>query len=412
MGGGGLLQIVAKGVQDIYLTYAPQITYWKIVYRRYTDFAIECMEQTFQNQTAFGRRLTCCIQRNADLISGGYFVFCLPAIEADTSAGATQVHWVNSIGHAIINQIQITIGGQCIDTQYGEWMEVWEELTNTFELTFAELVGKRYTVAQLVDDAKNEIIYYTPLQFWWCRNPGLALPLISLQYHDVKIEVETRPLQQLWCSLGNGNATPLIRGQGRAISDGDLRASLYINYVYLDGEERARFAQSSHEYLITQVQTTGACPAVGGSSQSTHKFQLNFNHPVKELIWTVEQQCHRDNKVFFNYEGRDGQDPVVQVDLQLNGHPRFQTREGKYFRTVLPYEVHTRIPEKHIYIYPFCLDAERAQPNGSANFSRIDNAFLNLSLQQALGEVLVTVWAINYNVLRIMAGMGGVAYSN
>lgn len=181
MSGGGLTQVASKGVQDVYLTYAPQVTFFKIVYRRYTDFAVECMEQSFQNQTSFGRRLTSCIQRNADLISGGYFVFTLPAIEADVTSGAHDVHWVNSIGHAIINQVQITIGGQCIDTQYGEWMEVWEELTNTYEHDFAELVGKRYTIAQLIEDAKNELIYYVPLQFWWCRNPGLALPLIALQ---------------------------------------------------------------------------------------------------------------------------------------------------------------------------------------------------------------------------------------
>lgn len=407
-----LIQMAAKGVQDIFLTYAAQITFFKLVYRRYTDFAVECMEQTFQNQTAFGRRLSCCIQRNADLISGGYFVFTLPAIEADSSNGSHAVHWVNSIGHAIINQVQITIGGQCIDTQYGEFMEVWEELSNTFELDFAELVGKRYTVAQLIDDAKNETIYYVPLQFWWCRNPGLALPLISLQYHDVKIELDTRPLSQLWVSHGNANATPLVRGLGRTLSDSDLKASMYINYVFLDGEERARFAQSSHEYLITEVQTTGAIPQVGTGAQSTARIQLNFNHPVKELIWTVEQACNREAKTLFNYEGRDGQDPVVQVDLQLNGHPRFQPREGKYFRTVLPYEVHTRIPQKHIYIYPFGLDSERPQPNGSCNFSRIDNAFLNLTLQSAIGEVYITVYAIAYNVLRIMAGMGGKAFSN
>lgn len=416
MAGGTLVQIAARGTQNIHLDVNPEITYFKIAFQRYSPFAVECMEQHFNGQCSFGRRLQSCISRNGDLISNTYFVFTLPAIEADCSAGATDVHWVNEVGYAIINQVQLTIGGQCIDTQYGEFMALWEELTNTHEHDLSEFVGKRYTVSQLIDDAKNEQLFYVPLNFWFCKNPGLALPLISLQYHDVKIEVETRPLNQLWVSNGPTyaarNATPLVKGQQRTICDSDLRASLYVNFVYLDGEERAKFAGSSHEYLITQVQTTGACPLVGSSSQSQLKVPLNFNHPTREIIWTVQQQCHRDAKNLFNYEGRDGQDPVVAVDLQLNGHPRFQMREGKYFRTIQPLEHHTKVPGRHIYVYGFDLDSERGQPNGSLNFSRIDNAYLHLSLQDAIGEVLVTVFARNYNVLRLMAGMGGLAFSN
>lgn len=408
---GALTQMVALGVQDAYLTLAPQITYFKVVYRRYSNFAIECIEQNFQGACAFGRQLTSCISRNADLISNTYFVFSVPAIEPDSSSGSTAVHWVNELGYAIINKALVTIGGQCIDTQYGEFMALWEELTNTYELDLAEFVGKRYTTAQLIDDAKNEQLFYVPLNFWFCRNPGLALPLISLQYHDVKIEIHTKNLNELWVSQGNPRATPLVQGQGRTLTDTDLRASLYVNYIFLDGEERARFAQSSSEYLITQVQTSGQCPVFGGST-GTYKVQLNFNHPVKEIIWVVQQQCLRDAKNLFNYEGRYGQDPVCCVALKLNNHDRFQQREGKYFRTIVPWEIHTRVPQKHIYAYGFCLDAERTQPNGTLNFSRIDNAFLDLTLQEALGEALITVYAINYNVLRIMAGMGGLAYAN
>lgn len=402
MVGAALIQLVALGIQDIYLTGNPQITFWKIVYRRYTHFARELIELNFNGQVGFGKQLTATISRNGDLIGNTYFVFRLPAIEPNTAQGSCGAYWSNSIGHVLLQKIDFLIGGQVIDTQYGEWMEIWNELSETFEHDYSELTGKRYTVQQLKQDASQNRTYYVPLQFWYCKNPGLALPLIALQYHEVKIQISTRPLDQCWVSEGNPNARPLRRGANCQITENDLEASLYVQYVYLDGEERARFAQSSHEYLITQLQTSGPCSSAL-SGVGTQQIPLNFNHPVKEIQFTVIQECNIAQKNYFDYSGLNGEDPVLVVDLKLNNHSRFCPREGRWFRLGEPLEQHTRIPQKHIYSYGFGLDSEKMQPNGTLNFSRIDNAVLLLTLQRNLGLVCSTVWGLNYNVLRILA---------
>jgi len=402
MVGAALIQLVALGIQDIYLTGNPQITFWKVIYRRYTHFARELIELQFTGQVGFGKQLTATISRNGDLIGNTYFVFRLPAIEPNTAQGSCGVYWSNAIGHVLLQKVDFLIGGQVIDSQYGEWMEIWNELSETFEHDYSELTGKRYTVQQLKQDAAQNRTYYVPLQFWYCKNPGLALPLIALQYHEVKIQVHTRPLDQCWVSEGNPLARPLKRGANCQINDNDLEASLYVQYVYLDGEERARFAQSSHEYLITQLQTSGPCSsALAGVGAA--QVPLNFNHPVKEIEFTVQQECKIQEKNYFDYSGLNGDDPVLVVDLKLNNHSRFCPREGRWFRLGEPLEQHTRIPDKHIYSYGFGLDAEKMQPNGTLNFSRIDNAVLILTLQRNIGIVCIQVWALNYNVLRILA---------
>src|SRR3990170_4592607 len=196
MVGAALIQLVALGIQDIYLTGNPQITFFKIVYRRYTMFARELIELQFNGQVGFGKQLTATISRNGDLIGNTYFVFRLPAIEANTAQGSCGVYLSNAIGHVLLQEVDFLIGGQVIDKQYGEWMEIWNELSETFEHDYSELTGKRYTVGQLKLDASQNRTYYVPLQFWYCKNPGLALPLIALQYHEVKIQVHTRPLDQ------------------------------------------------------------------------------------------------------------------------------------------------------------------------------------------------------------------------
>lgn len=413
MAGEGLLQLVANGIQDIHLTSDPQITFWKSVYKRYTNFARELIVQTFSGQVGFGRQMQAVVSRNGDLINQVYFAFELPAIEADVNNGSTEVYWTNCIGHAIIQEIEVQIGGQTIDKQYGEWMAIWHELCCA-HVEFSELTGRRYTVKQLVQDSQSRRQFYTPLRFWFCMAPGLALPLIALQFHEVKIQVWTRPLSQLFVSLGNPEAVPLLKGTNNRLGSQDLlNAELYVQYVYLDGPERARFASSSHEYLISQLQFINQTfGAGGGNGLCNVRVNLTFNHPVTELQWVVQQECHRMNNNWFNYEGLDGQDPIVSVDLRLNNHSRFEPREAKYFRTIEPLEHHTNVPDKHIYTYAFGLDSEKQQPSGTTNFSRIDNACLDLQLQAGLGPICVSVYAINKNVLRVLAGMAGVAYSN
>ena len=441
--GGGLMQLVAYGAQDIYLTGNPQITFFKVVYRRHTNFAVESIEQTFNGQADFNKRVTATISRTGDLLQQMYLEVVLPA------TGGTSVEWCYGVGNALVKQAEIEIGGQLIDRQYGDWMNIWTELTVPAGKRdgYDNMVGNTLTASteQVGELSATATQYrlYVPFQFWFNRNPGLALPLIALQYHEVKLNLELRQLADLiqgWSVTGTGSLSV---------------CKLYVDYVYLDTDERRRFAQVSHEYLIEQVQFTGSETIPSGGAGSKN-ITLNFNHPVKELIWvhttanhaaaaTVNTGNNPYGSNWFNYSGSDatGVDSFTTALLQLTGHDRFSVRYADYFRKVQNYEHHSRVPRvgadlagawsdtkratlrQYIYSYSFALSPEEHQPSGTCNFSRIDNAVLqmnyaldglvsNSALQTQLGRTSLNlnVYAVNYNVLRIMSGMGGLAYSN
>lgn len=395
--GGGLMQLVAYGAQDIYLTGNPQITFFKIVYRRHTNFAIESIEQTFNGTVDFGRKVSCTVSRNGDLIHKVYLQVELPSV--DPSGG--NFNWVENIGHVLIDEVSIDIGGQTIDKHYGEFLTIWNELTQTAEKAngYDAMIGNVDVLTG--NDAGTTPAYtlYIPLQFWFCRNPGLALPLIALQYHEVKFNISFRPVTQCY-TLSAGTISPSTP----AIAN----ASLYVDYIYLDTDERRQFAQVQHEYLIEQLQYTGA----ESFSNSSVKSKLSLNHPCKELIWVLHTQAHETANAWSNFTNASGVDTIVDAKLQLNGHDRFSTRSAGYFNLVQPYQHHTAIPSTGIYVYSFALNPEQHQPSGTVNMSRIDNATLLLNTNTSTNPFKLRVYAINYNVLRIMAGMGGLAYSN
>ena len=621
--GGGLMQLVAYGAQDVYLTGNPQITFWKVTYRRHTNFAMESIEQTFNGQADFGRRVQCTISRNGDLAYRTYLQVTLPEINQSDGAngtGAVFARWLDCPGEQMISMVEVEIGGQRIDRQYGDWMHIWNQLTLTSEQEagYHKMIGQTSQLTYLTDPAFAEVAtacgaanvpeavcaprqalpettLYVPLQFWFCRNPGLALPLIALQYHEVKINIEVRPLDECLFAVSSvGNAGDgLSKKVTNAYAKSLVAASLYVDYVFLDTDERRRMAQNPHEYLIEQLQFTGD-ESIGSSS---NKVKLNFNHPCKEIIWVVQPDMHvaycdsflesrlmhralgaqpfnytdavdalPDSILAYGSQGQTrggtnvidtsglfndtnsfdigagtvtttivfptapagmgvvaagvtvtqgsavgalavattalstevkiiqtsgqyaiasfsvgtgavsmsgvvataaemvaaskteassinsntmsdvggaisgsvsngltdagvfvlaetalnmhcwGENPVVTAKLQLNGQDRFSEREGTYFDLVQPYQHHTRNPDTGINVYSFALRPEEHQPSGTCNFSRIDNATLQLVVSAAaIGgtqTAKVRVYATNYNVLRVMSGMGGLAYSN
>ena len=345
------MQLVAYGAQDVYLTGNPQITFFKVVYRRHTNFSMESIEQTFNGNPSAGSKVTCTVSRNGDLIGR-----CYLQLDVDNSSGSAAVGVRD-----LIDYVEVEIGGQRIDKHYGEWLHIWNELTQE--------EGKKVGYAEMTSAAAAaaEKTLYIPLEFWFCRNPGLALPLIALQYHEVKINVQFA-------------------------SQAFSKAKLYVDYIYLDTDERRRFAQISHEYLIEQLQFNG------DDSLDSGKVRLNFNHPCKELVWVCKS--NGDAKTFKE---------TGTVKLQLNGHDRFSARSAKYFSRVQPYQHHANVPAEEINVYSFGLKPAEHQPSGTCNMSRIDNATLHISGAAADN---VSVYAVNYNVLRIMSGMGGIAYSN
>jgi hypothetical protein len=538
--GGGLMQLVAYGAQDVYLTGNPQITFWKVTYRRYTNFSMESIEQTFNGQADFGRRVTCTITRNGDLAYRTYLQVTLPEIGQSEAKFA---RWLDFPGEQLIAQVEVEIGGQRIDRQYGDWMHIWNQLTMTSEQQrgYFKMIGNTTQLTYITDpefadvdgpcggtdapaqvcaprSALPETTLYVPFQFWYCRNPGLALPLIALQYHEVKINLDIRPIDECLWAVDDLQKTSGSAQATTAYNQSLVAASLYVDYVFLDTDERRRMAQNPHEYLIEQLQFTGD-ESVGSSS---NKIRLNFNHPCKELIWVVQPDANVDycaslqgNTLLykalgaqpFNYtdavdalpnalhafggqaaisgDGKFingsglfndagamdipadttnpntdawntsdnltgdvygynalvsssasgvsdagtfvmaeaaldmhcwGLNPVVVAKLQLNGQDRFSEREGTYFDQVQPFQAHTRAPDTGINVYSFALRPEEHQPSGSCNFSRIDNATLQLVLSNATvtgtNTAKVRVYATNYNVLRVMSGMGGLAYSN
>ena len=378
-----------------------------MVYRRHTNFALEAIEQTFNGAVDFGRKVSCTVSRNGDLIHKVYLQVSLPAMTMTTGT----VAWTRNIGHVLIDYVNIEIGGQEIDRHYGDWLSIWNELTQTAEKEDGYNVMIGSTVALTVPAASiPATTLYVPFQFWFCKNPGLALPLIALQYHEVKFNISFRPASDCYVTSTNGVPTSGVPMM--------TNASLYIDYVYLDTDERRQFAQVQHEYLIEQLQFTGA----ESYSNSAVKSKLALNHPCKELVWVLQLNSNVDNGAnrWADYTASGtvaanfykGGDALADAKLQLNGQDRFSVRDATYFNVVQPYQHHTRCPGTGIYVYSFALNPEQHQPSGSVNMSRIDNATLLLNLTTATAPVQLRVYAVNYNVLRIMAGMGGLAYSN
>ena len=396
--GGGLLQLVAYGAQDVYLTGNPQITFFKVVYRRHTNFAMEAIQQTFNGNPGYGNTVTCQISRNGDLINRMYLQVDIPAV---TDSGTDE--YVHYLGLRLLKNVVIEIGGQQIDKHYSDWMYIWNELSLP--------IGKRYAYDKMVGKegdvlAANGGTLYIPLEFWFCRNVGLALPLIALQYHEVKVKIEFE--QKSKCIVDTNRAiTPTAPAKVVDIKN----VSLWVDYIFLDTDERRRFAQLSHEYLIEQLQFTGSESLSTGSN----RIKLNFNNPCKELVW-VAKHAAIDTREWYNYAVTAGNEkegnPFTEAILQLNGNDRFATRKGTYFNLVQPFQHHTNVPTNAgINVYSFALKPEDHQPSGTLNMSRIDTATLMVDTDSTTVSS-INIYAVNYNVLRILSGMGGLAYSN
>ena len=409
-------------------------------------------------------------------------------VTAPPATAYTTFSWVENVGQALISYVELEIGGQLIDKHYGDWMYIWNELTlpvgkqGAFDMMVGSglmpssdgpvanggVAGACSTCGSVEPGAcsvngnagtstlcsrgdgnvlanltartqcSSEYTLYVPLEFWFCRHSGLALPLIALQYHEVKVNIQFAELRNL-CNIvagttaAPGNAKKVYTVVNQA---GLVAASLWADYVYLDTEERRRFAQVAHEYLIEQLQFTGA----ESVTAAQNNIKMSFNHPVKELVWVTQLDVNVDCEygsngglnLPFRYQDDAGANPVAVAKIQLNGHDRFDARFGSYFNFVQPYQHHTRSPAIGVNVYSFALKPEEHQPSGTCNFSRIDNAVLNLTLSpytlkaattRTVNGVTLTantsaltaqvrIYAVNYNVLRVMSGMGGLAYSN
>ena len=419
--GGGLMQLVAYGAQDIYLTGNPQITFFKIVYRRHTNFSMESIKQTFSGTPGFGKSVTAIISRNGDLVNRMYLEHTADITGGDVCVGV-------DYGSHLMKECEIEIGGQTIDKHYGHWNSVYSQLTE-FNPTgagatlFNRMSGNGPGVtndASAVAAAKSQGwepsdtddnikgMFWIPLNFWFCRNTGLSLPLIALQYHEVKVKINFEELNNLAIANENNNNTFSAGDTVDAVAGSGNLFDLWCDYIYLDTDERRRFAQVSHEYLIEQLQYISA---------NDTTIELNFNHPVKELILTGVRQTDTNTNIpsMFQRNALDGT-LACTYNIKLNGHDRFSERHLVYFTRTQRYQHHKKSSNRNatgendtIAVYSFALNPEEHQPSGTCNFSRIDNAEL---IQTGGTQTPMNIYAVNYNVLRIMSGMGGLAYSN
>jgi hypothetical protein len=424
---GGLMQLVAYGAQDVYLTGNPKVTFFQAVYKRHTNFAMENIEQTTNGNPANNGRISVTVARNGDLI-GDMYVELSSKASLTSKSGATDCNWV---AERAIKTAELSIGGQRIDKHYQRWWRLYSELYLD--------ESKKANYAKMTT-GKGQV--FLPLIFFFNRNPGLYLPLIALQYHEVRIDFDLSDMFEAYF----GTNTFKVWG----------------NYVYLDTEERRRFAQKGHEYLIEQVQHTGVDAVTSGD---TKNIRLSYNHPVKELVWAVTGASSAEDKLWnFSSNVATG-DVVVESDpsavsesncyvpltqatgvplfsagangglrlveegassaaavgpldtfkLVLNGQDRFKEQTGKYFNQVQPFNHHSGCPMPGVYAYSFALKPEEHQPTGTCNFSRIDNAQVALKIKSSMASGAATslnMFATNYNVLRIQSGMGGLAFSN
>lgn len=532
--GGGIAQLASYGLADVYLTGSPQVTFWKLIYRRHTLFAMEAIQQTFDGTADFGRKATCTVSRNGDLVGPVWLEITLPdllaydisptppdgnsvdatsaaaglhqdpvgnywqslqagsytnpvafrdpatdkyyaaatvtngtssqAVVSYSASSATyyglsvssatvarsgelttwpymcragaaapytysppshQIRWTNSIAHAILSSVEIEIGGARIDKHYGEWLDIWSELSEKEEKRagFWEMVGKYSEEAYEAGWQRPQSrarTYYLPLRFCFNTSPGLYLPLVALSYHQIKYNFEFR--DYLECVKAAVPVSVLTAKQGGEVLS-MTNCNIFADYVFLDAPERIRMAEIPHEYLVTQLQFLGdeAVPAPSDPNGTrARKYSLNFNHPVRELVWVyVAKSNYERNAItgnnWFKYgvPGNDDAEIFDEARLVINGHDRFSARSAPYFRLVQPYEHHTRCPAKKVHAYSFSLlSPEDYQPSGQANFSRFDTAQLQFSLNADLPVGKMKIFAYSFNVLRIASGLAGLAFAN
>ena len=425
--GGGLIQLVAYGAEDIYLTGQPQITFFKSVYRRHTNFAIESIEQTVYGSVGFTNSVSMVITRNGDLLKKLWIQYS----PQNMLGGATEGTAVTAnLGHSFINFMDILIGGQLIDRHYGKWLTIYNYLvenngtqgpidnncygpgeqppalggdsaSNTYlprPTTYQRMSYNHKGNTNIQNSSGAALYAYVPLQFWFCRNPGLAIPLIALQYHEVRLNIEFGAYSGICNGIATGNE---FRG-----------FSIYGDYVYLDTTERKQFAQNAHEYLIEQVQIN--------TNLTNPTERINFIHPVKELIWSVVPNLVISRSSVSGPSSPGGSfyktttNQANNYKFILNAQDRFSERDITYFTRNQIWDNHSGFASvlfpDSIGVYSFAIKPEEYQPSGTCNFSRLDTAYIARTNTYPVDTI--DLYAINYNVFRIMSGMGGLAYSN
>lgn len=456
---GGLFQLIVYGIEDLILTHNPNVTFFKSVFKRYTNFTTENIQLNFTGEVDFGKQLSCTIPKKGDLINKMYIKLVLPKINYDENCEYVYA-WVKYIGYAIIKSIKLNIGGKIIDEHTNDWLYIWNELTTSKSKKngYNKMIGHVPDNYDFNLHFKSDIAEYTcyiPINFWFCKDSNLSLPLCALNAYDIKININLNILENclLQANIVNTNETISETKYQRDITGieylenmNKLQCYLLADYFFLDKKEKELFINSSHTFCVEQLQYLDTYEFMGDFSS----VQLNFNHPVKELLWCFIYDRNIKIKNYFCYENYEksiyytitynqyfepinvvftdneieSSNPVNSVNLYVNGEKRFAEQTGDYTSILLPYYYHTNTPNNGINVYSFALYPEKSQPSGTCNFSKIDESILENSLKTYYyydtentkilesGTGFVKIFAINYNIFKIKDGIGGFLYNN
>jgi hypothetical protein len=519
MAGGAISQLSMTGEQDIVLYSKPEITFWRLMSKRSTQFSMEQIPQSFQSDSGFGRKSILPITKSGDLVWTVYLQVTLPALQdfaidaipvaaaaavpgilsarwtssttaevkiipttdgssasydvlhndgtsdvtVNGAAGETTItltgldnaesytvkarrldgsgsagswssttplvalRWCNSVGHALIRTVDWNIGGSRISRATGEWFDVLSELELESEKRegFNAMIGK-YDSYDLYDNSFQDArTLYIPIQFSFTQQPGNAVPILALSYHQMELSFDFRDYTELIrCTT---DVSSLVGINGRAPS---CTIQPYITFVYLSSAEREVFLSRPSEYIIQDIQFNGDTPLLvdGNNPSLSRKINLDFAHPVSELVWTYNKansynsgitpsQYARLGNDYFNYTAPVTTiDPIASATIHINGSERFSRRFGSFFRLAQPYAHHKRIPTKRIYSYSFSLAPEEPTPSGSQNFSKADTAHLLITLDDTFSAGTssgrLRIYARSWNILRIQQGLAGVVFAS
>jgi len=481
----GQISVISIGKENIYLSAQPEITYFKIAYKRHTNYSIEPIPQYFKTTPDFGRRCTVNIGKNADLLGMIYLYVELPII----SNNSIQFSWVEKIGLALINFVEIEINGYIIDRHYGDWMNIWNELTISkgHKKSYNKMIGN---ISELTDYSysKKNMILYIPFSFWFCLDSGLSLPLIALFHCDIKIHVDFNDIDNCYkispsnymtivdnfCIFEKGELFYQIYQNNKIIgefiyfdpinqrvyynpikdkfiipteSDINLKligsksnyqinikpnsviiknydyfkfnkpslinSFLLANYIFLDNFERANFINNSHEYIIQTVQNI---PEQTINSINT-SYKLSLVNPIKLLIWRAILSSNKNNNNHFNYMSlpyTNTEEYLIKNNqLVINSINRMSLNSYHYYTNLPYYQYNFNNEQKGIYMYSFALNPKELQPSGSLNFSKIDDAYIQLTMNNIVSyqnAIILKGYGIQYNILKISNGIGSLGF--
>lgn len=433
---GGLIQLLAWGSQNIKLNGNPSLTFFKKVLKSHTNFSMESIrinlnrtDANVYTSTIFKAKL----ERHGDLVQQVYFVFELP----DIKTNIYEFKWIENLGEAIIDNYYINIGGVIADKQHGEYLHINNMLThgddkrniynrmigNIPELTNPKVFTGKYPSS---NPALRSRKIYVPLNFWFNKDSGCALPLLCLQYSDTEITIELRPIFHLYKLLiQNKYIAPRKYNENELLHNFvsneaitymssanilDIKAYLEVNYYFLDKKEREIIAFNPHEYLIEQVFRIDRYKLT-----ETNIYELVLQNPVKEFIWVLKRSDIEVTNDWFNFTD-DKTSILKSGKFIFNGMDRIDEKDWMYFNYLQPYQHHKSNPKDGIYVYSFSISPDdNTQPSGSCNMSRINKIQIMLNLIKPLSNLYnydLTIYVISYNFLKITSGLAGIVFSN